>query len=81
MSALYNINFPWYLYPKTPMSPYYDMDNYKFHINDFNRYRNDVYEEFKNNSRCKKQSFIMKKIGQSWKQLTDEQKLNYKNIL
>ena len=54
---------------------------YKFHINDFNQYRNDVYEEFKNNSRCKKQSFIMKKIGKSWKQLTNEQKLNYKNIL
>ena len=54
---------------------------YKFHINDFNQYRNAVYEEFKNNSRCKKQSFIMKKIGKSWKQLTNEQKLNYKNIL
>ena len=52
---------------------------YKFHINDFNQYRNAVYEEFKNNSRCKKQSFIMKKIGQSWKDLTDDQKLNFKN--
>jgi len=52
---------------------------YKFHINDFNQYRNAVYDEFKNNSRCKKQSFIMKKIGQSWKDLTDDQKLNYKN--
>ena len=53
---------------------------YKFHINDFNQYRNAVYDEFKNNSRCKKQSFIMKKIGQSWKDLTDDQKLNYKNL-
>ena len=50
---------------------------YKFHINDFNRFRVSVYDEFKNNSRCKKQSVIMKKIGKAWKELSDEDKMIY----
>jgi flagellar biosynthesis component FlhA len=50
---------------------------YKFHINDFNRFRVSVYDEFKNNSRCKKQSVIMKKIGKAWKELSDEDKMMY----
>ena len=50
---------------------------YKFHINDFNRFRVSVYDEFKNNSRCKKQAVIMKKIGKAWKELSDEDKMTY----
>ena len=51
---------------------------YIFHINDFNNFCKDVYEQIKESSRCKQRPKIMKKIGKIWKDMSDDEKMQYK---
>ena len=59
-----------------------EVDNidYKFHISDFNRFCSYVYEHVKENSRYKKKSKLLKKIGNMWKGMTPLEKRLYSKI-
>lgn len=59
-----------------------EVDNidYKFHISDFNRFCSYVYENVKENSRYKKKSKLLKKIGNMWKGMTTLEKRLYSKI-
>ena len=53
--------------------------NYVFDIRDFNKFCKTVYEDVKEHSRCKKRPKVMKKIGIMWKELSDDEKMMYKD--
>jgi hypothetical protein len=55
------------------------VETYVFNISDFNRFCSEVYEDVKEESRCKKRPRLMKKIGNMWKEMSDEEKMMHKD--
>jgi len=54
------------------------LEKYEFNLSDFNNFSRCVYESTKEQSKCKKHTQIMKKIGKMWRELPDYEKIKYK---
>ena len=50
---------------------------YKFNITDFNKFCRSVYADVESNSRIKKRSYVIKKVGKMWREMEDEEKAVY----